>query len=301
MAGLDPAVSGQQPDPTVHLTETFYVSQFGTNTTGIVTYIAGVQGDPDGNAVTCVMTNINADVIFTRAATRLAAGQYGITFTPEDTDTPGFFTLTWSFDINTIPMSTTTTCQVGAQNPAYDVLPDTMKQIVNNVWIRFADIYDSPNGGPHLQVYFQSNFSRGRIAQLLQIALGQLNTVAQPYTTFSTDPTSNEFPVQMWGSLLEEALYIETLKHLIRSYTEDPMPTGITISTLTRRDYVDRWNTVLQMELTTWKGQLDSFKISLMGLGRARVLVSGGIYGNWYQPNRLPNSAVARGYFGRYF
>jgi hypothetical protein len=171
-----------------------------------------------------------------------------------------------------------------------------MKQIVTNVWIRFEDTFDSPQGGPHLQVYFQTQMSRGRLAQLLRLALGFLNTMAQPYSSFSADPQRGEFPYAQWGPLLEQALYVETLKHLIRSYTEQPMPNGITVARMDRRDYTDRWRAVLDDEMQWFKQQLDVFKISMMGLGRPRVLVSGGVYGS-YGPTRLPGSAAARPMF----
>ena len=62
-----------------------------------------------------------------------------------------------------------------------------MKCIVESVWVRFADMFDSPQGGPHLQVFFQTAFSRGRLAQLLQIALGKINLTMQPAFSFTTD------------------------------------------------------------------------------------------------------------------
>ena len=289
-----------QPDPTTHLRDYHYVSQFATDTVGISIYIAGNPGDPDGNSVSVTMTDILGNVVFTEAATRAAVGQYQITFTSEQTDTPGYFTLTWNFTISSQAQETQTYIQVGATNPAYDALPAPMKSIVETTWVRFSDVFDSPQGGPHLQVYFQTNMSRGRLAQLLGVAVGFLNTMAQPYTSFSVDGPPL-FPYQQWGPLLEQTLYIETLKHLMRSYTEQPQPQGLSVARMDRRDYVDRWQAILDMEMPFFKGQLDVFKISMMGLGRPRVLVSGGVFGT-YGPTRLPGSAAARPHmWGRYY
>jgi hypothetical protein len=141
----------------------------------------------------------------------------------------------------------------------------------------------------------QSNFGRNRLAQLLRIAVGRLNTAAQPYQTYTIDGDGGaSFPVQQWGSLLESALYVECLRHLMRSYVEQPeVQSGSGVSRLDRRDYMDRWGTVLQDEQQMLKSQLDTFKIAHMGLGTARVLVSGGAYGRW-GPTRLPLSEAAR-------
>jgi hypothetical protein len=170
-----------------------------------------------------------------------------------------------------------------------------MKGVVEAVWMRFADLFDSPGGGPNLMVYFQSRFGRGRIAQLLGVALNRLNIVAQPHTTYTLTgpPDGNEFPLAKWGGLLDQATYIEVLKHLIRSYTEQPEAPGVNIARLDRRDYAQRWQTVLEAEERDYRDMLDNFKIAHMGFSRPRVLVSGGVYGS-YGPTRLAASAAAR-------
>ena len=289
--GLDP--SAPQPDPTVHLVDRYYMSQFDTSTVGIDIFIAGAQGDPDGNSVTVTMFNVLEDTIFSQPAIRTGVGSYELIFTPDQSSVPGFYTLAWDFTIASAPQELQTYIQIGATNPAYDALPAEMKNIVESCWIRFADVFDSPQGGPNLQTYFQTAFSRGRLAQLLQIALGQLNTAAQPYMNY-TLTNSNEFPYQTWGPLLEQALYVEVIRHLMRSYVEQPLADGITVSRHDRRDYLDRWQTIYNMEASTLKAELDNFKIQNMFLSRPRVLVSGGAFGNW-GPTRLPGSAAARG------
>ena len=134
--GLDP--SSPQPDPTVHLVDRQYISQFATDTVGILINIAGVPGDPDGNAVTVTMKNILEDVVFTESATRSTVGTYQITFTSTQTDTPGFFTLFWDFTIASAAQEIQTYIQVGAGNPAYDALPVEMKNIVESPVVAVA-------------------------------------------------------------------------------------------------------------------------------------------------------------------
>jgi hypothetical protein len=68
---------------------------------------------------------------------------------------------------------------------------------------------------------------------------------------------------------------------------------GVTVARQDRRDYMQRWREVLQMETEDATNALEVFKIAHMGLGRPKVLVSGGAYGN-YGPTRLPHSAAAR-------
>ena len=295
--GMDP--SAPQPDPTVHLVDRQYISQFAQDTVGINVYVTGTLQDPDSQIVNVAMSDINGNVVFFQPAVWVSTGNYQLTFTSEQTSLPGFYTLTWSFSINAQPQAIDTFIEIGATNPAYDNLPTQMQQLVEQTWIRFADMFDSPQGGPHLQTFFQANFSRGRLAQLLQLALNSVNLAGQPYTNWST----TNFPMAVWGGLLEKALYIEVLKHLIRSYIEQPMPNGITVARMDRRDYTDRWQTMLNLEMADYKGMIDNFRISQMFLSRPRVLVSGGAFGNW-GPTRLPGAAAARGVsriWGAYF
>jgi hypothetical protein len=188
--------------------------------------------------------------------------------------------------------------------PDYDALAPGMKQIVDSVWIRMADMFDNPVGGPNIQTYFQEHFGRGRIAQLLRIAMGRLNTMSQPYMEYTLDDGQGgaSFPIAQWGPLLETATWIEVCKHLVRSYAEQPLYMGSNqISRLDRRDYMQRWQAIADNEEKMFKGQLDVFKISNMTLGRPQVLVSGGVYGR-YGPTRIAGSVAARPrYFTRFY
>ena len=281
-----------QPDPTQHLIDYEYISQFSPDVIGIIITVDGVATDVDGNTMLVTMTDQNSNVIFNQvAAAHTGTGQYELTLTSTYTANPGYYTFSWAFYINTIAQTEYTYAQVGHSNPAYDALPSNMKAVVEQCWIRFADQFDSPQGGPYLQTLFQTNFSRGRLAQLLQLALGTLNSAAQPFQTY----TLTNFPVSKWGALLERALYCETLEHLMRSYLEMPTVQGLTVSRTDRTTYLNAYKDMLMLAKQDLRREMDVFKIAAMNLGSARVLISGGAYGN-YAPTRTPMSAAARGH-----
>ncbi len=276
------------------LIERTFVGQYALPAFALEVRRAGTLVDADNDRVVVTMVNEASDVqVFERTATRTALGVYEILLASTETSALGNYTLRWSYVLDGVGQMYATPIEVGTTSPAYDALDVGFRGIIESVWTRFADLFDSPLGGPHIQVYFQSHFGRGRLAQLLGIAVGRLNTIAQPHQTYSLDAHHNPFPFAKWGPLLEQALFVETLKHLVRSYAEQPVATGVTVARMDRRDYMDRWQSILTMEREELQTQLGVFKIAHMGLGRPHVTVAGGLYGN-YTPNRLPTSAIAR-------
>jgi hypothetical protein len=259
-----------------------WINQYDPVKLGLHVYVHGQLGDPDSNLVRATMTNetTNAPVFTNRAATRISLGSYEVQTTSDETSVIGPFRVEWTYTLATVSESYITYLQIGEFSPDYAALSPEMRYIVEQGWNRFEDLFDSALGGPNLQMYAQSHFTRGRIAQLLRFAVGRLNTAAQPYQSYTLDGDGGaSFPVSTWGSLLEQALYVEIIKHLRRSYVEQPLLMGGEVTRHDRRDYMQRWGEVLQDEQAQLKEQLDVFKIRSMGLGRPAVLVSGGAYG----------------------
>jgi hypothetical protein len=281
-----------------------YISQYATDVLGLVIHKDGVPGDADSD-VTLSLIQEDAEggprTVFTRVADHVAVGTYETALVGSESAVVGLYTLLWAYQIDGHAQTYQTYAMVGQASPEYDSLAPAMKDIVDSVWIRVADLFDHPTGGPHLQTYFQTHFGRGRVAQLMQIAVGRLNTAAQPFSTYTINDGQGggTFPVDSWGPLLETATWVESLKHLVRSYVEQPnfMGSGA-VSRLDRRDYMQRWQEVLYGgpnggEEGMLAKQLETFKIANMGLGRPAVLVSGGVYGR-YGPTRVAGSVAAR-------
>ncbi len=278
------------------------ISQHANEVLGLEIRVQGAPADPDGSTVTVTMTNTATSVVvFTRAATRVDVGRYEVTLSTAESSVLGTYALLWQYAIAGVAQGYQTEIVIGSAEPAYDTLAEPMQIVVDNVSVRFADLFDSPHGGPHLQTYFQSHFNRGRIAQLLRVAVGVLNTTAQPFQSYTIDGDGGaSFPINQWGPLLEQALYVEVVKHLIRSYVEQPLFQGGGVTRLDRRDYMDRWRAVLDDERDQLRSQLEVFKIANMGLGKPKVLVSGGVYGR-FGPTRYAGMAARPRYFYSFY
>ncbi len=274
-----------------------YVSRYATDVLGLSVHVDGVPADVDADVTVRLVNEATTVEVFERTADHPGLGLYETRLTSEESGIVGNFTVEWSYEINAVPEIYRTYIAVGEVSPEYDALDPGMKQIVDDTWIKFSDIFDSPEGGPNLQTYYQSHFSRNRLAQLLRTAVGLLNTTAQPFQTYGLD----NFPVAQWGPLLGQALYVEVIKHLTRSYVEQPAFVGGNVTRLDRRDYLDRWQSILVDERKQLKQQLDTFKISNMGLGKPKILVSGGVYGR-YGPTKFAGSVAARPrYWSRFY
>lgn len=279
--------------------ERTYVSQFSQPPLSFAIYIGGQPGTPDGGAVTARLLMQNADgsetLVSTYTATASEPGTYTVTPSSADTQHPGQAELVWSYAVHGQPQTYASYLLIGPASPAYDALPLEMQDFLEDqIWVRFADLFDSADGGPNLQTYFQSHWSRGRVAQLMGIALQKINASAQPWSSYTVDGNGGpQYPIQFWGGLLATYTYVEAIKQLIRSYTEQPAFSGPAIARQDRRDYAQRWRAVLQDEQAELKSLLDVFKIRHIMNGSPKVLVSGGAYGR-YAPTRIAGSVAAR-------
>lgn len=272
-----------------------YISQWSLDPIGLFLVRNGTPIDADGTVQVAMIAEDTGVTVLSRAATHNATGDYSISLASTEAGTPGPYLITWDYQISSVAQHYETGIEIGPANPAYDNLAPAMKDIVESIWIRLSDLIDSPGGGPNLSTYVQSKFGRGRIGQLLKIGLGRLNTMAQPPGSFTLDGVGGAvFPTTQWGSLLESVTWVEVLKHLSRSYTEQPdFVGGGNVSRLDRTKYAKMWRDVMVDEESLIKSQIDVFKISQMNLGRPAVLISGGVYGR-YGPTRMAGSVAAR-------
>jgi len=289
------------PSPPASLSEYVYVSQYSTPNLVVGINLSGTATNVDGNAMVVTMSYVpppgtvatGSTVVFAaRAATNIAAGQYQIPIFPVDTSDPGYYALQWDFTLAGVAQTVYTYIQVGAASPAYDSLPLDMQQMVEDVFLKFSDGFDSAEGGPNIQMWFQSHFGRGRIAQLLRQTVQHLNVMAQPSGNYTVDGINGpKISLQQWSGLVNTALTVEVIKHLMRAYTEDPDIVNATGTRESRRDYQSRWQTMLSIEQADLEPQFEVWKLSLAFQGQPSVLVAGGVFPTFYYNRFVGNVA----------
>lgn len=257
---------------------------------GIETRLNGVLTDVAGDVLVGMVPaeGDGAPIFADRVAEHVDTGIYEVVLNSGDTSSLGLHLLTFLYTLSGVQIFTGY-LEVTPPTPNYDALTDEGRIAVERTWIKLGDLFDSPYGGPHLQVYLQTRFDRERLAQLLSGAVGRLNTISQPHQTMSL----SNFPWDSWGAVAEQALLVEAIKHLMRSYVEQPDVQGVPTARTDRRDYLDRWAKILDMEKADLDEQLDTFKMAFMGLGSPGVLVSGGLY-RMLEPPAMPQYLASR-------
>lgn len=148
---------------------------------------------------------------------------------------------------------------------------NSIEWVIEHAWMKLEDLFDSELGGPWLDDRSLRDSIHSKLSRFIPDALYYINNDSQPVTSF--DETS--FPLSQHKSLLAQGLLVEAIYQLMRSYVEQPNPVGATISYLDRRDYLQRWQSVLTLEEQKLQKLIDIFKLQYLGFGSSAILVGG--------------------------
>src|ERR1035437_2288036 len=128
--------------------------------------------------------------------------------------------------------------------------PTPMQIITDSVWLRLEDCFDTTEGGPWLKEKSLYNFDENKIAIFIPEALLDINVQMPPSSfdlAFFATPihTPGDNPNQ---PILTKAALVLTIRHLMRSYTEQPMPTGAQVVWQDRTRYQQLWKAIYDVE-----------------------------------------------------
>ena len=225
--------------------------------------------DPRGDLV----LDVTGDAI-----SRDDVGKFHHDIGPQWTDQRGLLTAEWDYQVDGSSFAFTDNIQILDQMPNYERLRDDAKLIVEQSSWFFADLFDSTAGGPWLAENFQTHFDYERISFLVGQAVMRFNVTGFPVTNYGVDVGSAAIPAN-FSALMVWATKLEIIRHLIVSYTEQPVFQNVQTTFTDRRDYAQRWQAVLAEEKPEFERAVKLSKRSLLKLGRGSLLVSGGIFG----------------------
>jgi len=177
----------------------------------------------------------------------------------------------------------------------FDPPTPTDEQVVaQNVWMLLEDAFDSEDGGPWLQDVTMATFRKEKMSEFISYALFDINQQNPPTSEgigsfISAGNPNADFP------LLAQGVLLHVIRHLMRSYTEQPQPMGAQVVYEDRRDYLQRWREVLMVEEEKYMRWVALWKRKFLGLGRAKGLVDSKAGRLIPAPMRTRN--VGRGYY----
>lgn len=141
---------------------------------------------------------------------------------------------------------------------------------VDLTWRKLEDCFDSEIGGPWLRDMTLARFDKSKIKVLLPDALLDIN-FQQPITDFTED----SFPLDSGGgALLSQSLLVVTIRHLMRSYAEQPDTNNSPVAFLDRRRYQETWGKMLEVEEAQYRRVLALWKRQYFGFGKSKLLVA---------------------------
>jgi hypothetical protein len=163
------------------------------------------------------------------------------------------------------------------------------------VWQRLEDLFDSEEGGPWLQDVTMATFKKEKMEIFVNDGLFDINQQNPPTNLILSEFITDDGTTNANTPLLVQGVLVSVIRHLMRSYTEQPEPRGAQVVYEDRRDYLQRWGTLLQVEQERYLRWLALWKRQFLGLGHSKVLVDS--KAGRLIPAPLRTRYVGRGYY----
>ena len=122
-----------------------------------------------------------------------------------------------------------------------DLTPEA-REIVDLVRDQFADMFDNDDFGPFIQEF--TAFGKDRYAEFLELAVGDVEIVVG-LTGLMWGVDTFPYNLVIAKRCITLALTIEIIRHLMRSYVEIPDTARVQAPDIVRRDYLTRWQGLL--------------------------------------------------------
>lgn len=193
----------------------------------------------------------------------------------QDTDIPGEYKAIAQFTVDDGNFRSVR-CDFQVIDPFDPPAPTDIEIVSSATWARLNDCFDADEGGPWLRDETMTRFDETKIPTFINDALFDLNHM-NPQTSAALGMfmasgdggvTRPDLPVIVQGTL------VMVIRHLMRAYVEQPLPQGGQIVYEDRRDYLQRWGTLLQLEKETYFHWAALWKRQFLGLGHTKMLVS---------------------------
>lgn len=256
------------------------IAQYSSEGLGLAIYRSNDLTDAQSTP-SLVIRNSSSASVAVPTVTRDSLGLYSAEASSPVTDTLGNYTANWSFIVNSIARTYVQQLQVYPEMPFWSNLTDAERLIVESVYLKVSNTFDSTTGGPYLWETLQGTFNAWEtVARLMSTdAVSYISLVFNPLVQppYQVGQNASKLFPANWYGLLEKATYVEFLRHLSRSYIEIPDAPGVSVARLDRRRYRDEWSREAKEEKEILDQMLKMVKRTFITRKRS-MLVSGGIF-----------------------
>jgi hypothetical protein len=156
----------------------------------------------------------------------------------------------------------------------FAVIDTPIRVVADGVWTKLEDCFDAENEGPWVQDMTLHFFREEKMEKFINDALFDINYQNPPTNVGVTGFVGGDNVPTSDYPLLVQAIFVQVLRHIMRSYVEQPLPTGAQIAYQDRRDYLQRWQSMYELELEQYMRWLALWKRGFLQLGHSRLLVS---------------------------
>lgn len=162
---------------------------------------------------------------------------------------------------------------------------------VDQCWMKIDDCFDSEFGGPWLRDMTMNVFDKSKIRGLIPEVLLAINQ-QMPYTEY----TEGSYPYTLHdgNALMAQGLLVATIRHLMRSYTEQPDVTSSPVAFMDRKKYQQVWKAQYDVELVEYTKWLKQWKLRTYDLSSSALLL--GSKAGRMLPAPLRSRNVGRGF-----
>lgn len=167
----------------------------------------------------------------------------------------------------------------------------TVDPAVDSAWSRLEDCFDSEDGGPWLRDMTMARFDKSRMRQFTGDVFFDINN-QMPRTNFTPDG----FNYGQYDGLavVAQGLLTHSIRHLMRSYVEQPDILNSPVGYADRKRYLDAWTAMYQIESARYDRMLELYKRNFFDQG-TRMLVASKAGRAVFGPMR--QRGVFRGYY----
>jgi len=156
----------------------------------------------------------------------------------------------------------------------FEIVDTPIRVVADGVWTKLEDCFDAENEGPWVQDMTMHFFREEKMEKFIADALFDINYQNPPTALAINSFVNADNTVTDNYPLLVQGIFIQVLRHIMRSYVEQPMPTGAQIAFQDRRDYLQRWESMYELEMQQYMRWVALYKRGFLQLGHSKLIVS---------------------------